>query len=952
MSSQHFIHQSSAIEWISREQGLPSHQIHNVMVAKDKIWLATPNGLAIFDGEQIQVFDQKNNLLTHGIRSLTKDNSHVFICSDRGVDKLNRTSMNINTKVSTVDQGLGWCQAIKKISKNEYLLACAKGLRRWNTSDNKLSVLGSPLDNEFIVNIVGFDKGQALIQGNQSGVWLFSRNKLLPFVLHELLEYGNILSIFQQKEYAWLTTETHIFRLDTDFHILESIELPRKLKTVKAIYQTRSNQILIADEKKLVVVSNHQHCWKISHTLHDDLLVNDIGQDNYGNIWVATDFNGLIKVPIIDQYIKSYHTTRSNSILSIRPSFSLSNQHLQQGVSKCLLIGGTSFSFYLPKQSPSKAREITALRDVACWDLVQSNENCFWAATSNGLLRFASISQTEVDCFRDDNVGAGRCIYINQNELLYGSVSGLFIFDMANGSFQPVLDSNNCTVGYVYSIKENSKDSLYVTTLGNGLWQYNTKSKKINEVHTSLNIKNVYDLDIDQLGRVIIAADNKLWLIEGEVERLIMQVSLSVAAWCCRWYSEKQIALGTSNGLQIFDLENEEVSFIVDNFPRRRYWEFTTSRSLLRDSVDNFWCGLNEGLQLVKLREMEEIIPPPIPEIKNVKSNREFNRNRGKLSIEEGNWSIQVEIGSSWLWQESSLKYRYRLIGLVPEWRTLDGAHIEFTTLPLGEYLLEVSVSNNLAVSSKSYMLLMISVEAKSWFSHLRLLLLNSLKRLSSKYRMLRHLIRNQQGYNEMERLVLHRTQELSKANKELKYLNHSLRKLSTKDPLTGLYNRRYFFEQLDGEIKRAMRDELPLTVVMIDIDFFKTYNDNYGHLAGDICLKKVADILQSKFYRSGELIARFGGEEFIALMHNTDRTNALSLVQHCIEAVSNLKIEHAHSDCSEYLTISAGLCTQIPHYRPGKDSWLDYRQLIIRQADKALYQAKEKGRNRVETSN
>ncbi|MBA6391323.1 GGDEF domain-containing protein [Colwellia sp. BRX10-3] len=958
MNSSNTLFHEFSNEWITREHGLPSHQIHQMLFFERKLWLATPNGLAIFDGEQVNVLDQKQGLLTHGIRALACDKPYILVCSDRGVDKLDANSTKLIQNISTVDLGLGCCQAAIKIAADKYLLACANGLRIWDTTTSQLQSLNSPLDDDFIINMVGYDQNSILIQSKNSGLWLYQAGKLEPFIRQQIAEYGTPHKICQQNDYIWLLTEKFVIQLDTEFHIIESIALPSDFKAPRTAFYDQLGELYIADNQCLIVMAKQQESWQVIRHINDDVLVNTIKQDSYGNLWVATDFSGLMKISALNHWIKSYRSQRNNSILSLQlvepapPSTNIAttpyNKHNTTD-EELLLIGGTSYSFYAPKQMPSQAKEILGLRGLACWDLNFFADIGFWAATDIGLIQFDDIEQENVSIFSNESVGAGRCLTRYDNQLIYGSISGLYCYQIENKKLSPLLDDNQHTIGYVYAIKIISDSLFYIATLGNGLWLYHCKTQKLQKLFQSLNLSNVYAVDIDTQHRTILAVDNSIWLIENEQAKKVFEVNESVAAWCVHWYSPTQVILGTSQGLKVFDLVSKTCTFIIDNFPKHKFWEFTTSRSLVKGAYGVFWCGLNEGLQSVNLNQLVEIITPPVPEIKSLNSSNQLTTSSGYVELTEGSWSLEVCIGCFWLWQEQSLHYKYRLVGLHSGWHVMDGARIEFTTLPVGDYILEISTNSSLAQSTQNLQLLKITVKSNRFFGQLHLKLSNWLNNLVNKYRTLRQLSSIQQNYETMERRIKHRTLELFEANQALSVLNVQLENLSNRDQLTDLYNRRYYFEQLETEIKRAMRDEQPLTVMMIDIDFFKNYNDNYGHLAGDVCLKNVAQALQKYFFRSGELLARFGGEEFIVLMHNTDLKSAVNIANKCVKDVYELAIPHAYSECAKYITISIGLSMQIPIYHQGSFGWVDYRQQAINQADQALYRAKAQGRNQVQ---
>lgn len=166
----------------------------------------------------------------------------------------------------------------------------------------------------------------------------------------------------------------------------------------------------------------------------------------------------------------------------------------------------------------------------------------------------------------------------------------------------------------------------------------------------------------------------------------------------------------------------------------------------------------------------------------------------------------------------------------------------------------------------------------------------------------------------------------------------------SDMDTLTGLANRRKMNQHLAEEWNRAMRHQRPLALIMADVDCFKDYNDNYGHSAGDECLKRVARVLHNSARRPGDLVARFGGEEFLLCLPETDLPQAETVAESIRLQVCALNIRHGHSLAAEVLTLSLGVVSAVPHddLSPG---------LLIEQADKALYEAKQKGRNCVMTT-
>ncbi len=180
---------------------------------------------------------------------------------------------------------------------------------------------------------------------------------------------------------------------------------------------------------------------------------------------------------------------------------------------------------------------------------------------------------------------------------------------------------------------------------------------------------------------------------------------------------------------------------------------------------------------------------------------------------------------------------------------------------------------------------------------------------------------------------------KLGRLNKELVQANEKLEAISYLDGLTGIPNRRKFDEVLENERKRCERNQIPLTLLMIDIDYFKPFNDRYGHLEGDDCLKKVAKSLESLMRRPGDFVARYGGEEFSMVLPGIEPDGTENLARKILDKVMALEIPNPDSDVSPYLTVSLGGISTVPNRSLPAD-W------FIHKADQKLYQAKENGRN------
>ena len=181
--------------------------------------------------------------------------------------------------------------------------------------------------------------------------------------------------------------------------------------------------------------------------------------------------------------------------------------------------------------------------------------------------------------------------------------------------------------------------------------------------------------------------------------------------------------------------------------------------------------------------------------------------------------------------------------------------------------------------------------------------------------------------------------QQIEAANQQLAVVVQELRRLVSIDGLTQVANRRCLDEYLEQECKRSQREQVPMSLVLCDIDFFKNYNDNYGHQEGDRCLQEIAQAISKSTNRPADLVARYGGEEFAIILPNTDAEGGMNVANRATEIVRSLQLPHAFSKAANHVTISCGVAT----LAPPQDFEVKH---LLKSADRALYTAKGEGRD------
>ena len=201
------------------------------------------------------------------------------------------------------------------------------------------------------------------------------------------------------------------------------------------------------------------------------------------------------------------------------------------------------------------------------------------------------------------------------------------------------------------------------------------------------------------------------------------------------------------------------------------------------------------------------------------------------------------------------------------------------------------------------------------------------------------HVVRKPDG--EVDSLVgfMFDISERKKQEQELETLKKQLEEYSYQDGLTGIANRRFFEDSYQREWLNAQREQQPLTIMLLDIDYFKQYNDYNGHILGDACLKQIAQLLKKSVSRPRDLVARFGGEEFVLILPDTTQASAIEVVERILQSIRTADICHSSSPLDQRLSVSLGVKTIIPTQKNDKMTFLN-------EVDQNLYLAKEQGRN------
>ncbi len=368
----------------------------------------------------------------------------------------------------------------------------------------------------------------------------------------------------------------------------------------------------------------------------------------------------------------------------------------------------------------------------------------------------------------------------------------------------------------------------------------------------------------------------------------------------------------------------------------------------------HLWFATAHGL--VELRPERMAVQsgsPPVPRLDSIAvdgvDRREAAAPRGAvpaaLVIPAGTRRVDFDFSVPAFLSRDRMALRYRLAGFDREWTTT-WHKARYTSLPPGAYRFEVALRDAQGVWREPSVLATLDAQPPFYLSDPFMLLAGFV--LAAAIGLAHHLTKRQllRRAAVLEGLVEQRTEELSEANRQLEAL-------AMVDPLTGLANRRRWQETLDKEVRRSTRGDSDLCLLMVDVDFFKGYNDTLGHPAGDLCLFEVAAAVRSAATRAGDLAARYGGEEFAVLLPATTPLQALGIAENLRQKVQKLAMPHPGSQVSPCVTISVGVAglaataVGAEMAESGEVLAFDPAQLTA-EADEALYLAKRGGRNQV----
>ncbi len=584
--------------------------------------------------------------------------------------------------------------------------------------------------------------------------------------------------------------------------------------------------------------------------------------------------------------------------------------------------------------------------------IIEDREGSLWIGTDNGLTR---LRNGRFDVFHAENGMSNDSVLALHEDragtLWIGTYAG-GLNQYKDGRFTAYTTKQGLSHDTVNVILEDRAGSLWIGTRGGGLNRFKDGQFTAFTTKDGLSDDLVFALHEDRNGSLWIgtyggglsrlkdgrfsAVTERQGLFDNVVHRIIEDGGGDV------WMSSNRGIFRVEKRAldQVADGKQPSLAHVaygvIDGMRNPECNGGANAGTMTRAGL--IWFPTIEGLAAINPDQVRQpinrLVPPVV--IEEVLVDNRIAASPGEVRLPAEAQTLEVHFTALSLIAPGAVRFRYRLEGLENDWVNAEGRRTAYySKLPPGDYRFRVIAANNDGLWNMEGAALQVSVAPllyESWWFRGSVVLV-SLLAGSLFYRVrVRRLTRQKAA---LERTVAERTSALEIANT-------LLAKLAQEDGLTGLMNRRAFDLALDEECRRASRLRSPLSLILIDLDAFKAYNDRLGHQAGDTCLRTVSQAIAAASRRAGELVARYGGEELAVIIPGDSPDSVTRQAEHLRARVQELALPHPGSPVAPVVTVSIGVAFG------ALDSDITSSGLIAA-ADRALYLAKQRGRNRVE---
>ncbi|MGH9367479.1 MAG: two-component regulator propeller domain-containing protein, partial [Thermoanaerobaculia bacterium] len=940
--------------WGARE-GLPQNSIHAMIQTRSGyLWLGTQEGLVRFDGVQFSVFDRSNTpwMRSNHVQALLEDRDGGLWVGTNGGGVVRWKEKGGTVLAATAREGLpaDHVNCLFEDSNGAVWIGTTAGLSRYEAGRLTSDAIPADLRSKDI---------RALGEGRHGGLWVGTSDGDLArwsggrWTSERIAGLGRspIRALAKDREgNLWIGTEGGGLASWKDGAVaLYSVSRGISGSKILSVLEDREGSLWIGTDG--AGVSRFSGGKWSSYSTAQGLsngFVASLCEDQEGSLWIGTHGGGLNRLS--DGSFTRYASPEGLTYDDISTFLEARDGSLWigtwgGGVNRLKDGGVTAYS----------SKDGLSYDEVS--SLAEDRDGTIWIGTWGGGLNRLSggrlgragpgdgLEREKVTCLTTDRSGAlwvgtlgagsrrlerGRWTAFTTKQGLpsddvraiveapdgsfwIGTDGGLAHY--SGGAFRRYGVAEGLSSDAIYSLRFDRDGVLWVSTLGGGLHRFQDGRFTAFTTRQGLFDSVIFQILDDDSGHLWMSSNRGVYRVSiGELDA-VAQGKLRAIPWRL---------FGTADGMESSECNG-------GNQPAG-----------VRTRDGRLWFATLKGAVVVDPDRLStNTVPPPV-QIEEVIVDKRRLDPGGEARIPPGSRALEFHYAGLSFLAPQKVRFRYRLEGFDKEWvdaGTRRAAY--YTNTPPGRYRFHVIACNNDGVWNErgaafAFTLAPHIYQTRWFFS----LCAGTLLFLATwLYRVRIQNLTHRKA--ELVRLVGERTGQLEDANSRLEQANRALRRLSSLDGLTGIANRRQFDEVLDLEWRRAYRAQTPLSLLMIDIDHFKAFNDAHGHQRGDDYLRAVAAALRDGLNRPGDLVARYGGEEFVVILPATDEAGAMACSERMRASVVSIEIPHDRPGAPLRATVSIGVATAYP--REGSSS-----ATLIAAADEALYRAKSEGRNRV----
>jgi len=879
----------------TNNDGLPQNTVSAIAQTSDGyLWFATYDGLARYDGVRFTVFDKGN---TPGIRSnlfmsLYKDARGTLWAGtfDGGLVRYRDGVFTTFTAENGLPKNdVGRIQPDADGSPVIFVGGIGHDYLRWNDD--------SPLESLNIFRWTEEDSLEALdarefyeYVDRANSRWVFESGKLIRFKGDQKTEFSTKLSLneffrFRYEDSAgnlWFGTNgdgIYCVTGDTLRHYTDSDGVPTGLLIKIGGEDSEGNIWFYARKGGLLRYANGQFTRYLAKNRLKDSFIRDVFCDREGTIWVGTNSAGLYRLTkkfltvyteadgLEDDIVYPICQDASGSIW-IGSGSGLARFADGRFTSYSLAIGSNSKVQPLTrgdKRQSLGVRSIYADREGRLWFgstsilkfengefslfskhigqlnvILRDSAGNLWTGGNKGLLKERDglrTTYTVKDGLPNDEVTS---LYEDsRGNLWIGTIGGLA--RLTGGRFTVFTEKDGLVGGRIRSIYEDRDGDLWIGTFDSGLSRFRGGQFTSYTTREGLFNNGVFQILEDSHDNFWISCNRGIYRVSRR--QLNDYAEGKVAFISC-------VAYGTSDGMLSIECNGEQ------------------QPAGIKAADGKLWFPTQQGVVVID----PELVPynrqPPLISIESVIVEGKATRFETGITLDPGLTDLEINYSAPGSVKAGYVQFKYKLVGLNDQWINAGRQRaVRYSHLPPGHYTFKVIAASSDGVWNETGATLEIYklpyFYQTGWF--FALCLAASVIIAASIYAL--RIQRLKASARRLTKLVAERTAELVERTEQLEDANDNLEKLATLDGLTNIANRRRFMEFLEQEWQRSKRTQTPISLLLLDVDYFKSYNDTYGHQSGDECLKRVAAVVSQSVKRAIDLAARYGGEEFVVIL-------------------------------------------------------------------------------------